>query len=64
MSISILCRDFGMNCPLEINGDTEEEVLESLMHHMRTDHDLELEDWFEVEEFYESARRTIRGNAA
>ncbi len=64
MSISILCREFGMNCPFATVGDTEEDVLESLMYHMRTAHDEELEDWFEVEEFYECARRTIRERAA
>ncbi len=64
MSISILCKELGMDCPFETKGENEEAVLESVMHHMHAEHKEELEDWFGIEEVYQAARKAIHEKAA
>ncbi len=64
MSISILCRELGMDCPFETNGETEEAVLDAVMHHMHARHLEDLEDWFGIEEVYQAVRKAIHEKAA
>lgn len=64
MAISIRCIELGMECPFETKGETEEAVLESVMHHVHAEHSEELEDWLGIEEIYQSARKTIHEKAA
>ena len=61
MSISISCKELGMDCNFVKEGETGEIVIESLMHHVQTEH---AEDWFEVEEIYQAACSVIRDKAA
>ncbi len=61
MPISISCRELGMDCYFVCEGETEAAVIESLVSHLQADHD---EEWFEIEEFYETACAVIRAKAA
>jgi predicted small metal-binding protein len=61
MSISISCKELGMDCNFVKEGETREVVIESLMHHVHTEH---AEDWFEIEEIYQAACSVIREKAA
>jgi predicted small metal-binding protein len=64
MSISIHCKELGMDCPFETKGETEEAVLDSFMRHIHSEHKEELEDWVEIEEIYQAACSVIREKAA
>ena len=61
MPISISCRELGMECFFVCEGETEADVVQSLVGHLHAEHD---EDWFRIEEIYEAARAVIRGKAA
>ena len=61
MSISISCRELGLDCFFVCEGDTEQAVVESLINHIQLDHD---EEWFVIEEIYQAACSAIRGKAA
>lgn len=61
MSISISCRELGMDCHFVKEGDTGEEVIDSLLRHVHTEHS---GDWFEVEEIFQAACAVIREKAA
>jgi predicted small metal-binding protein len=61
MSITITCKELGIDCNFVGDGETGESVMESLMHHVQTEH---AEDWFENEEIYQAACRVIREKAA
>lgn len=52
MPIAICCREPALDCRLVCEGETAGAVIESPVSRFRTDHD---EDWFEIEEFYETA---------
>jgi predicted small metal-binding protein len=64
MSISVLCKELGMDCPFETKGENGEVVLDSVMHHIRSEHKEILEDWFGIEEIYHAACEVIRKKAA
>ena len=61
MSMSISCKELGMDCNFVKEGETGEVVIESLMRHVHTEH---TEDWFEIEEIYQAACSVIREKAA
>ena len=61
MTISISCRELGVDCDFVREGETVENVIESLMQHMQNEHD---EDWFEAEEIYQAACSVVRAKAA
>ena len=61
MSMSISCKELGMDCDFVKEGETAEVVIESLMFHVHTEHN---EDWFEIEEIYQAACSVIREKAA
>jgi predicted small metal-binding protein len=61
MSISIPCRELGLDCLFEHEGDSEESVIESLIRHVQVEHE---EEWFGIEEIYQAARVAIRTKAA
>ena len=61
MSISISCRELGMECGFRMEGETMEVVIGSLMRHVQTEH---TEDWFEIEEIYQAACSVVRAKAA
>jgi len=60
MTVSISCKEMGMDCLFETDGETGEIAMESLMRHVGTEHN---EDWFEVEEIYHAACQVIREKA-
>ncbi len=64
MGISIHCRELGMDCPFETKGETEEDVLESVMRHVHSEHTEMVEEWFDTEEIYQAALKAIRERAA
>ena len=61
MTISIGCRELGIDCYFVTDGETMEGAIESLMRHVQMEHD---EDWFEIEDIYESACQVIRKRAS
>lgn len=61
MSLSISCRELGLDCLFLCEGETEEAVIDSFVRHVQTDHD---EEWFDIEAVYDAARVMIRGKAA
>lgn len=61
MTISISCRELGIDCNFVRDGETAESVIETLMQHMQTEH---AEDWFETEEIYQAACSVVRAKAA
>lgn len=61
MSISLSCRELGMECPFVTEGETEKVVLDSFMRHVQTEH---TEDWFEIEEIYQAASAVVHEKAA
>ncbi len=61
MSISIGCKELGMDCRFMTEGETGEVVIELLMRHVQTEH---TEDWFEIEEIYQAACSVVRAKAA
>jgi len=61
MSISISCKELGIDCDFVGDGETRESVMESLMHHVQTEHS---EDWFDNEEIYQAACTVIGEKAA
>lgn len=61
MTYSISCKELGRDCPFMAAAETGENAIESLMHHLHTEHD---EDWFEVEECYQAACAIVRTKAA
>lgn len=64
MAISIGCKDIGIDCPFETIGETKEGVLDAVMRHMHAEHKENVEDWFEIEEIYQSACSVIRKKIA
>jgi predicted small metal-binding protein len=61
MSISISCKELGMDCHFVQEGETGEVVIESFMRHVHTEH---ADEWFEIEEIYQAACSVIREKAA
>ena len=61
MTISIGCRELGMDCYFVTDGETTESAIESLMRHVQTEHG---EDWFELEDIYQAACQVIRKRAS
>ncbi len=61
MPIMISCRELGIDCCFACEGETEAVVIESFVNHLQEDHD---EEWFAIEELYETARAVIRAKAA
>lgn len=61
MYTSIGCRELGMDCDFEVHGETEYDLIDSLMRHVNAVH---AEDWFETEEIYKAATSKIREKAA
>lgn len=61
MTLSICCRDLGMDCLFAIEGETEEALIDSVMRHVQAEHS---EDWFDVEEVYELVCEAVRRGAA
>ncbi|TFH29823.1 MAG: DUF1059 domain-containing protein [Deltaproteobacteria bacterium] len=61
MSISIRCKELGMDCHFVTEGETGQVVLDSLMRHVHSEHN---EEWFEIEEIHQAACSVIREKAA
>lgn len=61
MTMSIRCKELGMECPFVTEGETEQVVMESLMRHVQEEH---TDDWFENEEIYQAACAVIRRKVA
>lgn len=61
MTVSISCKEVGMDCHFVTGGETGEVAIDSLMRHVGTEHS---EDWFEIEEIYQTACQVIREKAA
>jgi predicted small metal-binding protein len=61
MHTSISCKELGLDCDFSIEGETGENVIESLMRHVKEDH---TDDWFEIEEIYQAACSVARSKAA
>ena len=61
MSISISCKELGMDCNFVTEGETGQETMEALMRHVHTEH---TDDWFEIEEISQAASAVIRRKAA
>jgi len=61
MTVSISCKELGMDCSFVTDGETKEVAIDSLMRHVGTEHS---EDWFEIEEIYQAACQVIREKAA
>ena len=61
MALSLGCREVGMDCHFLTEGETEQEVLDSFMRHVHTYHN---DEWFEVEEIYQTACTILHEKAA
>jgi predicted small metal-binding protein len=61
MHTVISCKELGLDCDFAIEGETGENVIESLMRHVKEDH---TDDWFEIEEIYQAACSVARAKAA
>lgn len=61
MTVSISCKELGMDCGYMTDGETKEDAIDSLMRHVGTVH---CEDWFEIEEIYQDACQVIREKVA
>ena len=61
MSISISCKELGMNCEFVTEGETGTGAIDSLMRHVHADH---TDDWFETEEIHQAASAVVREKAA
>jgi predicted small metal-binding protein len=61
MSMSISCKELGMDCDFVTQREAEEFVIDSFMRHVYTEH---TEDWFEIEEIYQAVCSVIREKAA
>ena len=61
MSITISCKELGMDCGFMMEGETIDVVINSLMRYVQTEH---TEDWFEVEAIYQTACSVVRAKAA
>ena len=61
MQTSISCKELGIDCTFVIEGETGEMVVESLIRHVREEH---TDDWFEIEEIYQTACSVARAKAA
>jgi len=61
MSVSISCKELGVDCNFLTEGETGEVVIESLMRHVREEHS---DDWFEIEEIYQATCSVIRKKSA
>jgi predicted small metal-binding protein len=57
----ISCRELGIDCRFETEGETGEVVIELLMRHVQSEH---AEDWFEIEEIHQAAWSVVREKAA
>jgi len=64
MSVSIHCRELGIDCQYEVKGETEDAVLDLVLSHVHSEHPEKIEDWFDTEEIYQSALKAIREKAA
>ena len=64
MPVSISCREVGLDCQfvsqldldLVTQREAEEVVIDTLMHHVQTEH---TDDWFEIEEIYQAVCKAI-----
>jgi len=61
MHTSIGCKELGIDCDFVIEGETVENVIESLIHHVKEEH---TDNWFEIEEIYQAASSVARAKAA
>jgi predicted small metal-binding protein len=61
MNTSISCRELGIDCNFVIEGEMGETTIDSIMRHVQTEH---TEDWYEIEEIYQTACSVARGKAA
>ena len=67
--MSISCKELGIDCDFVTQmysdnvtqREAEEFVIDSFMRHVHKEH---TDDWFEIEEIYQVARKTIREKAA
>ncbi len=61
MTITICCREMGIDCAFVIEEESGETAVQQLMQHVQTVH---TEDWFEIEEIYQAACSVARAKAA
>jgi len=61
MSISISCRELGIDCNFVMEGERESDLIESFMRHIHAEH---AEDWFDIEEIHQAACLFLREKAA
>ena len=61
MDTTISCKELGIDCNFVIEGESGENVIESLIRHVKEEH---TDDWFEIEEIYQAAWSVARAKAA
>ena len=61
MSVSINCKEMGIECRFVAEAETGDGAIELLMRHVHEEHG---DDWFEIEEIYQAACQVIRRKVA
>ena len=61
MTVSIICKELGMDCQFVAEAETGDDAIDLLMRHVHEEHG---DDWFEIEEIYQAARQVIRRKVA
>ena len=61
MTVSIICKELGMDCKFVAEAETGDDAIDLLMRHVREEHG---DDWFEIEEIYQAACQVIRRKVA
>lgn len=61
MTISIGCKEVGMDCYFVTDGESVEAAMDSFMRHVEAEHS---DGWFEIEEIYQAASQILRERVA
>ena len=61
MTVSISCKELGMDCQFVADAETGDDVIYLLMRHVHAEHS---DEWFEIEEIYQAACQVLREKAA
>ena len=61
MNTSIGCKELGIECDFVVEGNKGEVVIEGLIRHVKEEH---TDDWFEIEEIYQTACSIAREKVA
>jgi predicted small metal-binding protein len=60
-NLEVSCEEIGHDCGFVARGETMEEVLNTLIRHLCSIHDI---DWFDLEDVYAAARERIHRKVA